>query len=91
MDLQNVDLTKSEKAKQISKKFKNLNWITPSFSKNPQEEINLLKEVIEIINSDDEENIALITHYQFFSLILEKNFILLIDGIFHKIILTLPL
>lgn len=74
MDLQNVDLTKSEKAKQISKKFKNLNWITPSFSKNPQEEINLLKEVIEIINSDDEENIALITHYQFFSLILEKKF-----------------
>ena len=64
MDLQNVDLTKSEKAKQISKKFKNLNWITRLLAK-IQEEINLLKSYRNN-KSDDEENIALITHYQFF-------------------------
>ncbi len=72
MDLQNVNFSKSIKANKLDKRFNNLNWITPSFSEAPEKEINLIKQSIQIIK-DDPNKKMLITHYQFFSLLLKDN------------------
>ena len=71
LNLENVDLTKSIDAKKIDDKLSGLKWITYSdFS--PSEEIRLIKESLQIIGEDKNE-IMLITHYNFFSTILEKK------------------
>ena len=72
MDLQHVDLTKAVDASLIDPKLNKLKWITPYYSKNPEKEINLLKDIIEILKNDQREKMV-ITHYQFFSLILEQD------------------
>ena len=72
MDLQNVDLSIAANANLIDSKFSKLKWITPFFSGTPEEEINLLKQVIEIIRSDKREKMV-ITPYQFFSIVLEED------------------
>tara|TARA_Y100000588_G_C13484464_1_gene598266 strand:- start:99 stop:551 length:453 start_codon:yes stop_codon:yes gene_type:complete len=72
MDLQNIDLNKAINANLIDKKFGNLKWVTPFFSGTPQEEIDLLKNVIKEIKNDQREKMV-ITHYQFFSAILEED------------------
>ncbi|MDC0059566.1 hypothetical protein OAJ18_00945 [Pelagibacteraceae bacterium] len=72
MDLQHADLTKALDASLIDKKLKNLKWISPSYIKNPEEEINLLKTTIEILKNE-KRNKMVITHYQFFSSILEED------------------
>ena len=57
----------------MSPKFNKLKWITPSkYYENPLEELRLIREAIKIIKSDKREKM-LITHYQFFSLILNEN------------------
>ena len=74
MDLQNIDLNNAINASKISEKFNNLKWITPfHYSDNPEKEIDLLKNSISIVSNYKSDNIALITHYQFFSLITEKK------------------
>ena len=71
LNLENMDLTKSIDAKKIDDKLSGLKWIAYSdFS--PSEEIKLIKESLQIIGEDKNE-IMLITHYNFFSTILEKN------------------
>lgn len=73
LDLQNVDLNIAIKAKTLDKKFNELNWVTPIyFSNNPKQEIDLLKRSLSILKNDKNEKM-LITHYQFFSLLLNKN------------------
>jgi len=73
MDLQNVNLNKAVPAEKLSVKFNKLKWITPfDYSNDPNEEIILLKDALILISKKDEE-IMLISHYQFFSTILEKN------------------
>ena len=72
MDLQNVDLGLSARGDLIHKKFNNLKWITPAFSQNPKKEIELLKEVVDVLN-EDQRSTMLMTHYNFFQTILEKN------------------
>ena len=73
MDLQNVNLNKAVSAEKLSVKFNKLKWITPfDYSNDPNEEIILLKDALILISKKDEE-IMLISHYQFFSTILEKN------------------
>ena len=72
MDLQNVDLNNSVKGDLLDIKFENLRWITPSFPFNPQKEISLLKEIIEVLKND-KRNKMVITEYQMFSIILEQN------------------
>ena len=72
MDLQNVDLGLSARGDLIHKKFNNLKWITPAFSQNPKKEIELLKEVVDVLN-EDQRSTMLMTHYKFFQTILEKN------------------
>ena len=57
----------------IDKKFKGLNWITPEYNNNPDEEINLINE-IKTYFINDTRNKMVMTNYSFFSAILEKNF-----------------
>jgi hypothetical protein len=71
MDLQNVDLSKSIDGVILDRKFKGLNWISPLYPEKPSEEIALLKETLQVLKND-ERNKMVITHYQFFSFILEK-------------------
>lgn len=74
MDLQNSNLNNSIDAKILNIKFNNLKWITPfHFNKDPKKEIEFLQEAINVISKDDEKKFALITHYQFFSLLTEKK------------------
>ena len=72
MDLQHVDLTKALDANLIDPKLNKLKWITPYYAKDPKKEINLLKNNIEILKKDRRKKMV-ITHYQFFSLILEED------------------
>ena len=72
MDLQNVNLQKTVDAKVLDPKFRGLKWISPKFPDNPIIEINFLREAVEHIKSEKEE-IMLMTDYQFFSFLTEKN------------------
>lgn len=72
MDLQNVDLKQYSTGIKLDKKLKNLKWITPEFSQSSQEEIDLLFETKNILKKDTNSKMV-ITHYQFFSLLLEEN------------------
>jgi len=72
MDLQNTDLSRAVNASLLDKKFKNLKWINPFFSGSPQDEINLLKNTVEVIKNDNREKMV-VTNYQFFSVILEED------------------
>ena len=73
MDLENVNLERAVSASILSPKFKNLKWITPfSYSKNPKEELDFLKEVVERLKEDSRKK-SIITHYQFFSLLLNED------------------
>ena len=73
MDLQDVDFNKSVKASILDAKLANLRWITTNYKDNPIEEINYLKEAINLLKKDKEIKMV-ITHYQFFSLLLNDNF-----------------
>ncbi len=72
MDLQHVDLKKSISASLIDKKLKNLKWITPDFSDNPQKEIEFINEALNEIRKN-KKNKMVMTHHQFFSVLLEEN------------------
>lgn len=73
IDLQNVNLSQATNAYNLNLKFNNLKWITPKyFSTNPKREIKLLSESLKILE-DDRSKKMLITHYQFFSLLLNEN------------------
>ena len=71
LDIENIDKSISVEAKNIDIKLKHLNWVTPLF-KNPIEEVSLIKEALILIKSDVRKKI-LITHYQFFSLLLDED------------------
>mgnify|MGYP000380199387 CR=1 FL=1 len=77
MDMQHVNLKKSQKAEILDSRFLGLKWINP-FHNSPESE---LKELIRVKNilKNEKSSVMLITNYQFFSLriSLEKNFILL--------------
>tara|TARA_B100000029_G_scaffold410018_1_gene411768 strand:+ start:7558 stop:9177 length:1620 start_codon:yes stop_codon:yes gene_type:complete len=73
-DLENIDKTIAVDAGMISKKMKNLKWITP-YSE-PKKEIEIIKNAIDVIKSDERKKV-LITHYQFFSLVLNEDLNLL--------------
>ena len=71
IDLQNIDLSNSISAKLLDKKFNNLQWITP-INSSPKDEIELLLQVIDKLKKDKDYKM-LITHYQFFSIIINEN------------------
>jgi len=68
-DLENIDKNKAIEAKIIHKNFKNLKWI--SKLDEPEAEIEVIKQAMEIISNDDRKK-TLVTHYQFMSTILDK-------------------
>ncbi len=72
MDLTKNDIKLKIEASLIDKKLYPLKWITFNNKTNPIEEIEKLKEVIEIIKKE-KQNISIITDYQFISVILGIN------------------
>jgi len=76
MDLQHADLSKHVDASLIHKKLNGLKWITPNYKDNPLKEIGLIKDTLQIIKKD-KRNKMVITHYQFFSFLLEEDLNLL--------------
>ncbi len=58
-------------AKLLDYRFNNLKWVTLSYSTNPNEEIDKLKEVIKVIKADN-RNKTVITDYQFISVLLSE-------------------
>ena len=61
-------------AKEINSNFKSLKWITPY--SNPEKDKLLIKKAFNIL-AKEEENSLIITHYQFFSTMLDKKFYIL--------------
>ena len=72
MELANVNLNLAKKGIHIDKKLKGLKWITPYYPDKVQEEISLIQNTI-IHLKKVKENTMVITDYQFFSSILEKD------------------
>ena len=71
-DLHNVNLNNAISAKMLDSSFKGLRWITNDFKDNPRNEINSLKEILNLIKNE-KNNKILITHYLFFSALSEQN------------------
>ena len=63
-ELQDVDLNKSINAEILHPSLAGLQWITINFPEKPEEEINALKESMDIIKNDKRKK-SLITAYQF--------------------------
>ena len=59
-------------ADQIDKKLSGLKWISPEYSKNPNQEINLINEMKNYFKNDN-RNKMIMTNYSFFSAILENK------------------
>ena len=72
MELENVNLNNSEDAKILHPKFQSLKWITPEYKNSPSSEIKKLKDVFAILKSEN-RNVLILTHYQFFSALLNKK------------------
>ena len=70
-ELINTDLNLSKEAYLIDKKLKGLKWITLRH-KDPIREINLIKDTLQKIKNDKRKKMV-ITHYQFFSFLLEED------------------
>mgnify|MGYP006102253319 FL=1 len=71
LDIENINKNISVDAENIDIKLKHLNWVSLMF-KNPKEEVDLIKKALTVINLDSRKKI-LITHYQFFSLLLNED------------------
>jgi len=74
IDLEHVDKSVAFSAKNIHNKLDNLKWIS-RFSSPSEDEI-FLEKVIKTLKNE-KENTFIITHYQFFSTVLDKSFYLL--------------
>ena len=74
MELEGIDKSISFNAKEIHPNLNGLNWITRS--NKPNEDKIFIQNVIEILKNEKEKS-YLFTHYQFFSAIFGKKFILL--------------
>ena len=72
IDLENINLQNSFNANKLSSKFSNLRWKTVHFSDDPNKELKNLEYTIKKIQKDSRE-IMIISHYQFFSGILDRN------------------
>jgi len=71
LDIENLDKSFAVDASKIDLKFKYLKWITPQFD-DPNKELELINLALKKINND-KRNKVLITHYQFFSLLLDDD------------------
>ena len=71
LDIERLDKSFAVDASKINLKFKYLKWITPQFY-DPNKELELINLALKKINND-KRNKVLITHYQFFSLLLDDD------------------
>ena len=71
LDIENINKHDALNAENIDVKLKHLNWVSPS-SKNSEEEINIIKKALIIMKADSRKK-TLITHYQFFSTLLDED------------------
>jgi len=71
LDIENINKDTSLEAENIDTKLKHLNWVSLSY-KNPEAEINIIKKALTILKSDNRKK-TLITHYQFFSTLLDED------------------
>ena len=74
LDLESVKKDNAISASEIHVNLKNLKWL--SRYDNPENELKVLKQALKIVDKDD-RNLTLITHYNFMSTVLNKNFFLL--------------
>ena len=70
-ELLNVNFENAINSVEIDKTLYPLKWVTPTY-RNPYEELNLIKNLIQKIESS-EKNIALITNYNFLNSITKKK------------------
>ena len=68
-DLNNAKISRAIDAKYFDNKLSGLKWITPQYPENPKVEMLKLEEAINIIKNDN-SNKAIVTDYQFISVIL---------------------
>ena len=73
MELAEVNINKSINGERIEKSLSGLRWITHLYPDNPDNEVNLLAESLNIIKSD-KKNKIIITDYLFFSALTENAF-----------------
>ena len=88
-ELNYVNFELSSSGNKIDEKLSGLNWITPYFKDDPNEEINLINEVVFYLNKDP-RNKMVMTHYLFFSAILDQKIFspsrwILQDGTTHPL------
>ena len=74
IDLENIDKKQSINANEIHEKLNNLKWV--SRYTDPEEDKLFIRKVIETLDNENEKS-YIITHYNFFSTILDKNFFVL--------------
>ena len=74
LDLEEVDKSRAIESIIINEKLKNLKWITKF--KKPKDEIELINKAINLIKKDNRQKL-IITHYQFFSSIIDNNLTIL--------------
>jgi hypothetical protein len=84
-----VNFELASQGKKIDKKLTGLKWITPEFKNNPNEEIILINEAKTYL-SNDHRNKMVMTHYSFFSAILDQKLFspsrwYLTDGTTHPV------
>ena len=88
-ELSHVNFELSSSGKKIDKKLSGLNWVTPYFKGDPKEEINLINNVVSQLKKDS-RNKMVMTHYLFFSVILDEKIFspsrwILQDGTTHPL------
>ena len=71
-EMKNVNFKLAVDSKKIDEKLSGLNWISPGFSENPSEEINIINEIRNILKND-QRNKMVITNYSFLSAILGQK------------------
>ena len=69
-DIENLDKSLALEASEIHPNLKNLKWLTKNDE--PSNEVRILKIALDKIK-DEKREVTLITHYQFFSTVLNKN------------------
>ncbi len=71
-ELSEINFGLSQPGSAVSKKFSGLKWISTEFRNNPKEEINLLLEINSHLQKDERKKM-LMTHYAFFSALLNQK------------------
>ena len=71
-ELNYVNFELYSEGKNIDKKFLGLKWITPKFEGTPKQEVLLINQLIDYLNTDNRKKM-LLTNYSFFSAVLNKK------------------